>query len=94
MAQQNSGSNHPTPTAAATTTIAIRSAPPKNNVSPSSDAISPRGFSRDALLESGDYSDLTIRCGQDVHKVHRLIVCPQSVFFEIACVGKFSVIFE
>ncbi|KAF1953420.1 hypothetical protein CC80DRAFT_420445, partial [Byssothecium circinans] len=33
------------------------------------------------LLASGLYSDLQIKCGNDMYKVHRSIVCPQSDFF-------------
>ncbi|EUC29999.1 hypothetical protein COCCADRAFT_39729 [Bipolaris zeicola 26-R-13] len=32
-------------------------------------------------LDSGEYSDLTIKCGNDVHKVHKMILCTQSDFF-------------
>ncbi|KAI5265298.1 hypothetical protein E4T47_08572 [Aureobasidium subglaciale] len=38
-----------------------------------------------ALLESSEYSDLTINCGSDVYKVHKAIVCGQSEFFRLAC---------
>jgi hypothetical protein len=34
-----------------------------------------------SLLTSGDYSDLTITCGQDTHKVHKAIVCSRAGFF-------------
>ncbi|KAK8230853.1 BTB/POZ protein, partial [Phyllosticta capitalensis] len=37
-----------------------------------------------SLLESGEYSDLEIRCKDDTHKVHKAIVCPQSEFFRRA----------
>ncbi|CAI6302774.1 unnamed protein product [Periconia digitata] len=33
-------------------------------------------------LASGEYSDLTITCGKDTYKVHKLIVCQQSKFFK------------
>ncbi|KAF2134737.1 hypothetical protein P153DRAFT_427383 [Dothidotthia symphoricarpi CBS 119687] len=32
-------------------------------------------------LTSGDYSDLIITCGSDVHNVHKMIVCTQADFF-------------
>ncbi|KAJ6191818.1 hypothetical protein J3E72DRAFT_280334 [Bipolaris maydis] len=31
-------------------------------------------------LDSGEYSDLTITCGNDVYKVHKMILCTQSDF--------------
>ncbi|KAL8656188.1 MAG: hypothetical protein Q9210_000415 [Variospora velana] len=42
-----------------------------------------------SLLESGQYSDLTIKVGEQQFHVHRMMVCPQSKFFEAACNGKF-----
>jgi len=39
-------------------------------------------------LTSGEYSDLAIKCGDDVYKVHKLIVCTRSEFF--ACAMKFG----
>ncbi|KAL1999358.1 hypothetical protein VTN02DRAFT_4640 [Thermoascus thermophilus] len=41
------------------------------------------------LLESGQYSDFTIICGDREFRVHQAIVCPQSKIFERACTGKF-----
>ncbi|KAF2107103.1 hypothetical protein BDV96DRAFT_309347 [Lophiotrema nucula] len=32
-------------------------------------------------LSSGDFHDLVVTCGQDVYKVHKVIVCPRSEFF-------------
>ncbi|KAI4644423.1 hypothetical protein J4E93_006325 [Alternaria ventricosa] len=32
-------------------------------------------------LTSGEYSDLIIKCGDDVYKVHKVIVCTQAGFF-------------
>ncbi|KAK8208933.1 hypothetical protein M8818_003896 [Zalaria obscura] len=44
------------------------------------------------LLESGDYSDLIIKCGVDTYNVHKAIVCTRSNFFRIACrEGTFKV---
>ncbi|KAF5616481.1 speckle-type poz [Fusarium sp. NRRL 25303] len=37
------------------------------------------------LFEDGAYSDLTIACGDDYHKVHKAIICPRSKFFASAC---------
>ncbi|KAG9190381.1 hypothetical protein G6011_08469 [Alternaria panax] len=34
-----------------------------------------------SCLFSGGYSDLTIRCGEDVYKVHKTIVCTPTGFF-------------
>ncbi|KAH4979754.1 hypothetical protein HBH69_185290 [Parastagonospora nodorum] len=36
------------------------------------------------LLDSGKYSDLTITCGDETHKVHKNIVCTRCGFFERA----------
>ncbi|KAL1794346.1 hypothetical protein ACET3X_007767 [Alternaria dauci] len=33
------------------------------------------------FLKSGAYSDLTITCGNDKHKVHKVIVCERAEFF-------------
>ncbi|KAI4667436.1 uncharacterized protein J4E79_002123 [Alternaria viburni] len=30
---------------------------------------------------SGEYTDLTIKCGADIHRVHKIIVCKQVAFF-------------
>lgn len=43
------------------------------------------------LLESGQYSDFTIICGDREFRVHQAIVCPQSKIFERACTGQFVV---
>ena len=37
------------------------------------------------LLETGDYSDFLIECGQKQFKVHRNIVCPQSPMLATLC---------
>ncbi|KAF5989217.1 amino acid transport gap1 [Fusarium coicis] len=42
------------------------------------------------LLQTGDYSDLTITCGKDQYRVHKAIICPRSSFFKAACDGKFK----
>ncbi|KAF5631134.1 amino acid transport gap1 [Fusarium tjaetaba] len=42
------------------------------------------------LLQTGDYSDLTITCGKDQYRVHKAIICPRSNFFKAACDGKFK----
>ncbi|KAF5709422.1 hypothetical protein FMUND_10115 [Fusarium mundagurra] len=43
------------------------------------------------LLKTGDYSDLTITCGEDQYHVHKALICPRSKFFKAACDGKFKV---
>jgi hypothetical protein len=42
-------------------------------------------------LQTGDYSDLTISCGDDAHRVHRLIVCSQSKVLDAMCRSAFKV---
>jgi hypothetical protein len=34
-----------------------------------------------SCLTSGEYSDLTIQCGDDVYKVHKVVVCTRAGFF-------------
>ncbi|KAK3640306.1 hypothetical protein LTR56_011902 [Elasticomyces elasticus] len=41
------------------------------------------------IFKTGQYSDLTINCGERVWHVHKAIVCPQSPFFAKACDGRF-----
>jgi len=43
-----------------------------------------------SIFKSEKYSDLIIRCGDRVFKVHRAIVCPRSHFFSAACDGPFQ----
>ncbi|QGI70651.1 hypothetical protein CEK26_002985 [Fusarium fujikuroi] len=42
------------------------------------------------LYRTGLYSDLTITCQGDTHRVHKAIVCPRSSFFTAACNGNFK----
>ena len=44
-----------------------------------------------SLLHSGEFSDMTVSCGNRDFKVHRAIVCPQSPFFEAALKDGFKV---
>lgn len=37
------------------------------------------------MLDTGLYSDLTLRCGSKGFKVHKAVVCAQSDFFSDAC---------
>lgn len=41
------------------------------------------------MFSSAKYSDLTIRCGPDEYKLHRVIVCARSDFFAKACDGEY-----
>ena len=43
------------------------------------------------LLESTEYSDLTLTCEGRSIPAHRAIICPHSGFFDAACSGKFLV---
>lgn len=43
------------------------------------------------LLETGEYSDLTVRCGVREWRVHRSIICKRSKFFATASDGGFKV---
>ncbi|KAM0717580.1 hypothetical protein Q7P37_007432 [Cladosporium fusiforme] len=43
-----------------------------------------------SLLESGKYSDLTLKCGNRSWKVHKSVVCLRSDFFAGACDGLFK----
>ena len=43
------------------------------------------------LLQTGKYSDLTVKCGSREWRVHRSIVCEGSKFFAAACDGPFLV---
>ncbi|RLL97477.1 hypothetical protein CFD26_106509 [Aspergillus turcosus] len=36
------------------------------------------------------YSDMTIKCDDEVFPAHRNIICPQSKYFEVACDGRFK----
>ncbi|KAF5561714.1 kelch 4 [Fusarium napiforme] len=42
------------------------------------------------LLNTGDYSDFIIICGEACHKVHKAIICPRSDFFKAACCSGFK----
>ncbi|KAH7468414.1 hypothetical protein FOMA001_g15667 [Fusarium oxysporum f. sp. matthiolae] len=42
------------------------------------------------FLETGEFSDLIIVCGNDRYRVHRLILGCRSNFFKVACNGNFK----
>ncbi|MCJ1282827.1 hypothetical protein MMC26_002153 [Xylographa opegraphella] len=42
------------------------------------------------VKRTSKYSDLVIRCHEREWKVHRVVICPRSKFFEIACDGDFK----
>jgi len=42
------------------------------------------------LLETGKFSDLTIKCCGESFKVHKAVICPRSPFFMKACNGEFK----
>ena len=44
-----------------------------------------------SLLESGKYSDYTIVCNDREWRVHKAVVCVESVYFEAAAKGNFDV---
>ena len=55
----------------------------KRSVPPISSAITT--FADLSLLQSlqlnGEYTDFSIKCGDDMYKVHKAIICPRSAFF-------------
>lgn len=44
-----------------------------------------------SLLDSGEFSDLTVKCGDETFAVHRMILLPASKVFAAACSGGFKV---
>lgn len=44
-----------------------------------------------SLFETGTYHDFIIKCGKRSFKVHRSIICPQSEFLRVVCVGGWKV---
>ncbi|KAF5689980.1 kelch repeat BTB domain-containing protein [Fusarium denticulatum] len=42
------------------------------------------------VLETGELSDLTIICGNNQHRVHKLILSTGSKFFKVACTGTYK----
>jgi len=43
------------------------------------------------LLESGNFSDVTVSCADKTWKLHKAILCSRSTWFEKALTGNFSV---
>lgn len=43
------------------------------------------------LLESGNFSDVTVTCGNKTWKLHKNILCSRSMWFEKALTGGFQV---
>ncbi|QDS67614.1 hypothetical protein FKW77_004167 [Venturia effusa] len=43
-----------------------------------------------SALRSGEFSDLTIICGNETHKVHKVVMCALSPWFVKACGGGFK----
>lgn len=43
------------------------------------------------LLESGNFADVTVTCGDKSWKVHKIILCSRSKWFEKALTGGFKV---
>ncbi|KAG8533296.1 uncharacterized protein KY384_002079 [Bacidia gigantensis] len=84
MAHQTESSN--TAGTSATQTGEIMTSSPL----PSTIYATPNGTTFKDLLESGKYTDMTISCGEDIYKLHKLVICPQSSFFEKACMGPFK----
>ena len=41
--------------------------------------------------ESGEYTDLVLSCAEHNFRVHQVIVCAHSQFFQVACSGGFKV---
>lgn len=43
------------------------------------------------LLETGNFADAKIICGNQIFKIHKSVVCTRSVWFEKALAGGFDV---
>ncbi|KAI0398402.1 hypothetical protein F5Y17DRAFT_1853 [Xylariaceae sp. FL0594] len=46
--------------------------------------------SLEKLYTGGDFSDLTIACGEETYLVHKAVLCPQSDFFDRICKSPFK----
>ncbi|KAL8885161.1 MAG: hypothetical protein Q9215_006941 [Flavoplaca cf. flavocitrina] len=42
------------------------------------------------FYESGQFADLTIICGSEKFRCHKIVLCSQSEFFNAACTGGFN----
>ena len=49
------------------------------------------GFTQPRSYLDGRFSDITITCGEETFKCHKMILCRRSTFFDRACSGDFIV---
>lgn len=55
------------------------------------DELSASALRQMSLLESGDYHDFVLKCGDRSFKEHRSIICPQSTMLKVLCSGSWKV---
>lgn len=44
-----------------------------------------------SFYDSGQFADLTITCGREEFRCHKIVLCSQSEFFNAACTSGFNV---